>query len=1056
MKILKLRFKNLNSLYGEWNIDFENKEYVNDGIFAITGPTGAGKSTILDAITLALYGGTPRLDRISSSNEIMSRGEGECFSELIFKTEKGVFRVYWYQHRARRLPDGNLMDAKHEISNAESGEILGEKKTQVKEIVESVTGMDLKRFTRSTLLAQGSFSAFLRASSDEKSRILQQITGTDIYSKISMEVHRRRAEQDDTVKTLKSNIDIDTILSKEDEEALNSLRKEKISLEKDTENRLKTSYNLINEFNDYHTTLNDLNSFKKELNELDITIKDRSEERVSLERAKKAKAIYSIVSSIDSLVERRDRYDKEIKAINDYLPELESQREDLSTTLKEFKDNLEEIKERSEKEFSLINRVRVLDMELRDKALITSKSREEIEALVRSSSDIEKREKLLLKSREDLDKKLELIRVKYRGIDFSIILGSLSEINKLKGDIEKINLEVEGNQRALERATSQISKTLEKIEEKRKEVEKKRVLHSDLKIEQDKKNLYLESLLSGRSVRELELEKEFLLKESAYIEQIENLKDGEPCPLCGSKEHPKVAGKSESIASVSKKIDSITTLLNEIKITQGDITSNEARLLKTQGEIEEGLKSLNQYCKEDDEYRAELSTIEDSLKSLTQSSKDRVDRLKELSGLPLTEADVVLRITKLLQECNNYLMIEGEHRVLVSKISEVGRQSKEVKDNIAELEKKLSLANKDLEDRLESRRELYGDKDTLKEEEKLRRVLEEYNAKIVKSSRSLSEIENRITEGRTKKNSLFSEREHLIKNLEELETSFKESLHKSPFETREEVKSALLDDGYIERVETELKILDSRFLELTTSIKDREDRVKKIAKPEEDLAQLESKRDSLEVILKSIQMELGSIQEKLIQNEKNKELIKSKFEELSKEEKDLAKWNTLHGLIGSGDGKKFRNFAQGLTFEVMVQHANKQLSEMSDRYLLVRDFSNPLELNVVDNYLGGEIRPCKNLSGGESFIVSLALALGLSSLASNRVRIDSLFLDEGFGTLDDESLSTALDTLSTLHQKGKTIGVISHITALKDRIPTQIEVIPKPGGRSYIKGPGVY
>ncbi len=119
-------------------------------------------------------------------------------------------------------------------------------------------------------------------------------------------------------------------------------------------------------------------------------------------------------------------------------------------------------------------------------------------------------------------------------------------------------------------------------------------------------------------------------------------------------------------------------------------------------------------------------------------------------------------------------------------------------------------------------------------------------------------------------------------------------------------------------------------------------------------------------------------------------------------------------MIGSADGKTYRNFAQGLTFEIMIGHANRQLQKMTDRYLLARDDAHPLELNVVDTYQAGEIRSTKNLSGGESFIVSLSLALGLSHMAGKNVRVDSLFLDEGFGTLDEESLDTALETLAGL------------------------------------------
>ena len=139
---------------------------------------------------------------------------------------------------------------------------------------------------------------------------------------------------------------------------------------------------------------------------------------------------------------------------------------------------------------------------------------------------------------------------------------------------------------------------------------------------------------------------------------------------------------------------------------------------------------------------------------------------------------------------------------------------------------------------------------------------------------------------------------------------------------------------------------------------------------------------------------------------------------------------------------------------MMVSHANGQLRKMTDRYLLVRDDSQPLELNVIDNYQAGEQRSTKNLSGGESFIVSLALALGLSKMASRRARVDSLFLDEGFGTLDEEALETALETLAGLQQDGKLIGIISHVPALRERISTRIDVVPVSGGKSVFTGPG--
>ncbi len=199
---------------------------------------------------------------------------------------------------------------------------------------------------------------------------------------------------------------------------------------------------------------------------------------------------------------------------------------------------------------------------------------------------------------------------------------------------------------------------------------------------------------------------------------------------------------------------------------------------------------------------------------------------------------------------------------------------------------------------------------------------------------------------------------------------------------------------------------------------------------------------------------IGAISQQLKDNSEKKNSQQEKREAIDVQKENLQVWRQLNELIGSASGKKYRTFAQGLTFDIMVSHANTKLHKMSDRYLLIRDDNNALELNVIDNYQGGEIRSTKNLSGGEGFIISLALALGLSQMASHNIRVDSLFLDEGFGTLDEESLDIALDTLTSLQQEGKLIGVISHVAALKERILTQIQVTKLSGGFSHISGQG--
>ena len=180
MRIHTIRLANLNALAGEWEIDLDHPAYA-DNIYALTGPTGAGKTTILDAISLALYGRTPRLERIGKAgNETMSRHSGHCHAEITFSTRAGCYRSHWSQHRARRKAGGELQNPRHELADAASGEILATGLKDTAAAIEKLTGMDYQRFTRAMLLAQGDFAAFLRAAPDERAPLLEQITGTAI------------------------------------------------------------------------------------------------------------------------------------------------------------------------------------------------------------------------------------------------------------------------------------------------------------------------------------------------------------------------------------------------------------------------------------------------------------------------------------------------------------------------------------------------------------------------------------------------------------------------------------------------------------------------------------------------------------------------------------------------------------------------------------------------------------------------------------------------------------------------------------------------------------
>jgi len=291
-----------------------------------------------------------------------------------------------------------------------------------------------------------------------------------------------------------------------------------------------------------------------------------------------------------------------------------------------------------------------------------------------------------------------------------------------------------------------------------------------------------------------------------------------------------------------------------------------------------------------------------------------------------------------------------------------------------------------------------------------------------------------------------------------MEDSFARQLRQTDFEREEDYLQARLpgeEQQSLAEAEEELKTEGTKLqASLSNSRKNLQgEKDKKITDESHEV--LEEKLQTGEQELKIIQQEIGADKRTLRESQETAHKLQVQMQEIEKQKQELGRWQILHNLIGSADGKKYRNFAQGLSFDIMIKHANRQLQKMSDRYVLQRNPNQVLELNVIDNYQAGETRSTANLSGGESFIVSLALALGLSAMASRKVSVDCLFLDEGFGALDDDVLDTALNTLAQLQQEGKLIGLISHVPALKERISTQIQVLPESGGRSLLQGPGV-
>lgn len=1077
MRVLRIRFKNLNSLTGEWEIDLTHPAYVSDGIFAITGPTGAGKSTILDAVCLALYGRTPRLSRVTKSgNEIMSRQTGECFAEVTFETQAGRFRCHWSQHRARRRPEGELQLPKHEIADADTGEIIESKIRGVAEQIEQATGMDFDRFTRSMLLAQGGFAAFLQAAPDERAPILEQITGTEIYSRISIRVHERSREERTKLEQLQAEIAGITVLDPEQEAQIGQTIEEKAREEAEQTERDKVAAAAIAWIETVEGLRREVAGLEEEDTRLRTETDTFAPDREALARAERAAGLDGEYATLAEI--RKRLADDRVKLSSEQaaLPGLEADVRNLEETLGEAGRKTAEAKEQLKTAAPLLQQVRLLDQSIDAQARTVAENAAEV---AKDIDRIGKDRTAVQAEREKRDAAGEELKNVTRSLEERArdewLVGGLAGVEEqLKTLIERqkeLRLKEADHEKASQDAV-RAAKALESCREKTKE-SREALDGVTEQLRQARETLGL--LLGERMLREYRAEKEALQREAMYrarIAQLEEhraqLEDGKPCPLCGALEHPFAAGNVPVPDDIERRIEALTRTIdqaeeqdNAVRALVDGETAARSRLTeaeKQEAAAEHDVKTADKVLAD---LRENRQTLQDDFDKRREAAANHLRPL----GIPdIPETGIEPLLNTLRDRLRTWLETGKRKAEIETRITahdgEIRRLDAVIESRQTELDGKqgrLESLNQELTATRDQRRALFDDRKPEEEETRLNRSVSvaeeaERQARILHDKRR-----DEWTAARTRVASLAVGIEQQEQARQAAETGFTALLGPAGFTDEPGFLAARIPAERRAALAGQARELDERRTQLNTRRTDRENRLgMETARQVTDRprTELEAERTECANRLRELRELIAELRSRLRQNSEARDRIRDRQKGIDAQTAECRRWDNLRDLIGSGDGKKYRNFAQGLTFEVMVGYATRQLSRMTDRYLLVRDKAQPLELNVIDNYQAGEERSTKNLSGGESFIVSLALALGLSHMASRNVRVDSLFLDEGFGTLDEESLETALETLASLRQDGKLIGVISHVAALKERIATQIQVTPLSGGRSRIAGPG--
>jgi len=1087
MKIQHLRFKNLNSLEGEWQIDFTAPEYESEGIFVITGPTGVGKTTILDAFSLALYGRTPRLDRINaSSNDIMSRQTGECFAEVIFSTTHGSFRCHWSQRRARSKANAKLQSPKHEISSInEKGEgtLLESMLSKVGKKVEDVCGMDFDRFTRSVMLAQGNFAKFLQSSADDRSPILEQITGTAIYSEISKLVHLRKSEEDSRLKEhLAQMSGIQTL----DEETLLSLNTEIKELNpqlKTQDSRLATQraaeqwiVGLAKEQQTIEQTEKDQTAHLKELTEF-------LPQKNQLAKAEKAHEIEPDYVELTTLKKANHRHQTDIEKLKIEITRqtktadtAKLAAQSAETTATEAKQNHTETQPKLIEARKLETENQGLQKQMDD---LTGQWKDHDQKQTSIQSRIDQAESTRKKIDSQEAESLAFLNTHTACVTLATeYAGIVQQVKQWKESTTRqttATTQVEKRNTQITQIESDLTKTQTQLTTSNKQLATNT---SALDTEQQK----LAKLQGDESIGSLEKQLNLFEDKLRLEEKIVSLEKERarldhdtPCPLCGSTTHPFAdhtppppTATEHAIANHKKKIQLIRTLeksIQSLELKLEKTSSNVTQAKNKVAHVEKLLRQENQSLQEETSALTKISdkTTEEQQELATSLSAFLSDTTTKVDTLSLDTIDSTLaRLHKLQQKWKQHSeVVDGVNDQKIQLTSTLDHERKTLnevsqsKDAVKATGAKLRLQ---LTEKQQAIHHLIGDTTITKLSESLSQALLDAEATYKNHNQLREDASTKLKQINARHAEISKQEQNTADLIQSQQTKLLGLITTKGFVDLNAFLSARLEEATRTQLKKSQQQLEDRKKELTTRLLDAQQRLKIELKKQLTTKSLDEVRETIASLTESrttIAKQLGALQEKLKENESARSRIAEKLVEKENLEKELARWVKLHGLIGSADGKKFRNFAQGLTFEIMVRHANAQLGKMSDRYQLIRDSDAPLDLNVIDSYQAGEIRSTKNLSGGESFIISLALALGLSQMASKKVRVDSLFLDEGFGTLDEDALETALETLSSLNREGKLIGIISHISALKERIPTQLNLSPTQQGKATITGPGV-
>lgn len=1231
MRILAVRGCNLTSLEGRFAVEFDREPLRRAGLFAITGPTGAGKSTILDALCLALFDRMPRMPegngvllgpegdpnaiRSTDVRAVLRRGAGAGWAEVDFVGADGQsYRARWELRRARQKAGGTLQAQEISLTSLDGTRRYGDKKKSVLEEIERRLGLSFEQFRRAVLLAQGDFATFLKAPPKERSALLELLTGTEIYSRISVKAFERAAQEQRALEMLEAQRGGISVLEEEERTAL---AEEAGAIEvavRDADCRLAAARSVVAWYRRDEELATAERAAAAAAAQADAAWTEAEPRRTEATRQRRLQSLRPLVEAADrtaaeraeaeAAASRAERMLADRRAVAELATgrhvEARKMFESASTAQAELEPALAaaaaldgQIGTLAEEELAAktaLNRAIQRSSTLLNDCSATEAS------LTASRGEIMERTAWLENNRRlaaiaDQAGRWDAVLVRH-ATALTALRQAGSEVGTLSASLATLEAEQDSLQSARTHAVEQARAADATQTAILAEPVPDAVALRNRRVELGRVRDRLTALASladslRRSAQErseLELERRQLLGEAerneadgqrtaadlvarhAALEEAEaalhrvrlaqrqdvetlrtQLAEGEPCPVCGSAEHPwaqgagplarlshdqedrvaalrrevadlarshggfeaaakaarnrgeAIAGRLDLLVGEAKLLlgrwteesgsldlpaepdgDAVRRAMDAVDTTLGEVQAEEDRLRDHRARLDAAASAVRNYG-------AALATANDAVEGWTRrmdearralalaeaarnrAAQDRDDTLAELDA-PFVGWDgwrealaadpdgfrrtVAARVRDWVEQRDALLRAERQAQSLEISLS----AARAAVETAREAEAAAHARSGDLTERLASLKRqrlalLDGRpvatvrKELTVEMQRARALVDGATVERQKaeSGRSAAEQElatRRETAGRCAARAAAAE------------TSLVEAaqLHELPLE---EIRHRLAvgEEALAKEERTLAEIGTARREAALLAAERTRQRQEHHAAGTPDAAAEEAVADAATLAgeLDLLRDRLGSARGRLKADAEARGRLAGVLGEIAAQRERCRLWGALGQLIGSATGHKFRNFAQSLSLDALLTHANRYLDELARRYRLERVAGADLEIQVVDREMGDERRGVHSLSGGEMFLVSLALALGLSAMAAGTSGgIGTLFIDEGFGTLDPDSLDIALSCLEALQATGRQVGVISHVPAMVERIGVQIRVAPQGGGRSRV------